>query len=387
MHILLTQLFAVLILICNALQVSFASPAQKLDDGWSISTPGASGFDTVLMQRLDEKLELGEFVNAHIVVIEHDGKLVFEKYLSGEDQNWGEPMGHRQFDSQSLHDLRSVSKSVTSLLLGIALGEGFEMTLSRPIIEFYPEFTQQVAPGFEKITLQQLLTMSAGLEWNEMDVPYPNSKNDERRLYNNDNPIQFVMTKALRDKPGESWYYNGGTTMIIADLITRLTGMKFLDFAEQALFEPLGIGRHAYQWHGLGIWRERLYLPSAASGLRMRARDLAKFGSLMLHDGKWQNKQIVPVSWIRASSQRHMEQTYSKWSNGGVYGYGYQWWHGQFQSPTGDYTAITGVGYGGQRLFVVPQHKLVLTIFAGNYDTGYWRVSESILALVMAAVP
>ena len=94
-----------------------------------------------------------------------------------------------------------------------------------------------------------------------------------------------------------------------------------------------------------------------------------------------------PASWIRASSQRHMEQTYSKWSQGGVYGYGYQWWHGQFKSPTGDYTAITGAGRGGQRLFVVPQHKLVLTIFAGNYDTGYWRVSESILALVMAALP
>jgi CubicO group peptidase (beta-lactamase class C family) len=388
MRYFLSCLFSLLLLSgSSAAQVSFASPPEQRDDGWSTETLEASGFDADRMQRLTEKLEAGGFPNTHIVVIEHDGKLVYEKYLSGQDQNWGHSIGHRQFDSQSLHDLRSVSKSVTSLLLGIALGDGFEAALSRPIVEYFPEYAHQVAAGFEKITLYQVLTMSTGMEWNEMDVPYSSQNNDEIRLYNTEDPIQFVFARPMRGKPGESWYYNGGTTMILADLVTKLTGRKFLEFAEKALFEPLGIDRRAYQWRGLGIWRKRPSLPSAASGLRLRARDLAKIGSLMLHDGRWQDKQIVPVDWVRASSQRYMEQTYSIWSHSGVYGYGYQWWHGEFKNQASEYTAISGVGYGGQRLFVIPKHKLVVTIFAGNYGTGKWRISEDILTDVMAAAP
>lgn len=319
-----------------------------------------------------------------MVVIEYDGKLVYEKYLAGHDENWGELIPNVQFDQTKLHDLRSISKSVTSLLLGIALGDDFEVALSRPIIEYFPEFADQIVPGVEKITLEHILTMSTGFEWNEMDVPL-NNDNDEIRLYSTDDPVQFLFNKPLRNQPGKHWYYNGGTTMVLAALVAKISRQDFLEFAQEKLFGPLDINPANIEWRGLGIWQRQL--PSAASGLRMRARDLAKIGSLMLHDGQWQGKQVVSSEWIRASSHRHMEQTYPKWSSGGIYVYGYQWWHGEFKKGFGEFTAIAGVGYGGQRLFVVPEKKLVVTVFAGNYYGPHYSMAEWLLSSVIDAAP
>jgi CubicO group peptidase (beta-lactamase class C family) len=336
------------------------------------------------MQQLDRQLELGVFPKAHMVVIEYDGKLVYEKYLAGNDENWGDLTPNVQFDRNQLHDLRSISKSVTSLLLGIVLGDDFEMALSRPVIEYFPEYADQIAAGVEKITLEQILTMSTGFEWNEMDVSV-NNDHDEIRLYSAEDPIQFLFSKPLINEPGKHWYYNGGTTMVLAALVAKISGWDFLEFAQEKLFGPLSINPVNREWRGLGIWQRQL--PSAASGLRMRARDLAKIGSLMLHDGQWQGKQVVPSKWIRASSKRHMEQTYSKWSSGGIYGYGYQWWHGKFKKGWGEFTAIAGVGNGGQRLFIVPEKKLVVTVFAGNYNEPHFSMGEWLLSSVIEAAP
>ena len=360
---------------------------QVRDDGWQVRSLEKAGFDATKMQALTDKLQSNGHRNAHMVVVEYDGELVYEQYLSGEDQNWGTDIGHVQFDYDVKHDLRSISKSVTALLLGIALeeklGDDFETALSEPIIEYYPEFKAEVAPGVEKITLHHVLTMSDGLAWNEMDVPYSNPSNDEIRLYYTDDPIEFVLSKSVRTAPGAAWYYNGGTTMLLAGVVEKLTDKTFMDYAAEALFEPLGITD--YEWRGDGIWRPGL--PSAASGLRLRARDLAKIGSLMLHDGQWNGKQVVPAEWVRLSSLRHTEQTNSKWSMGGIYGYGYQWWHGNFTARWSNATVITGVGYGGQNLFVVPNKQLVVTVLAGTYGKGGWTMPEEILAEILAATP
>jgi CubicO group peptidase (beta-lactamase class C family) len=359
------------------------SSVLHADDGWTLGTLQDAGFDMEKMQLLDQELESGVFPRAHMVVIEYDGKLVYEKYLAGNDESWGDIIPNVQFDQNQLHDLRSISKSVTSLLLGIALGNDFEVALSRPIIEYFPEFTDQMSPGAEKVTLAQILTMSAGFEWNQMDVSWNN--NDAVRMNRADDPVQFLFGKPLKNEPGKHWYYNGGTTMVLAALVAEISGQNFLEFAQEKLFGPLAINPSNIEWWGLGNWQRQL--PSAGAGLRMRARDLAKIGSLMLHDGQWQGKQVVPRKWIHASSQRHMEQTYPKWSSGGVYGYGYQWWHGEFKKDWGKFTAITGVGYGGQRLFIVPEKKLVVTVFAGNYNNPHYSMAEWLLSSVIDAAP
>jgi len=387
MRFLVMLLLAVSLQGCASLAITSqpSIPPVTSIDNWPRNSLQAAGFDLAIMQQLDAQLDAGFYSNVHMLALEYDGKLVYEKYLSGEDENWGRPIGFRRFDRQSLHDLRSVSKSVTALLLGIALGDDFEAALSRPVVEYFPELSEQYAPGVEDVTLEQILTMSGGFEWNEMDVPYSNPQNDERQLYYADDPVAYLLSKPLRDQPGQRWYYNGGTTMLLAALVAKISGQDFLEFAEQKLAKPLGIEVANVEWHGLGIWQRPL--PSAASGLRTRLLDLAKIGSLMLHDGKWQGRQVVPASWVRASSQRHIEQDYAKWSMDGVYGYGYQWWHGQFDGIWGDFSAVTAVGYGGQRIFILPQHKLVLTLFAGNYGNGIHGVGERVLAKIVKAAP
>lgn len=365
---------------------SVTNPPPGGDSGWPEATPGESGFDGPKMQRLTARLEAGRYPETHMVLIEYAGSLVYEKYLSGHDQNWGVDIGLREFDAQSLHDLRSVSKSVTAFLLGIALGGDYEAALSRPVLAYFPEFADRVPPGVERITLHQVLTMTNGQQWNEMDVPYSNLRNDERRLYLASDPIEYVLMKPLRDHHPDGWYYNGGTTMLLAEIVSRISGREFVEFAQSSLFDPLGISPRDVEWRGLGIWRKRPNLPSAASGLRLRARDLARIGSLMLHDGSWRGRQVVPREWVRLSAQRHTEQTYPLWNHQGIYGYGYQWWHGKFGGAEG-YTAVTAVGYGGQRVFVIRERQIVVTIFAGNYGTGLWRVSEDILREIIAAAP
>ena len=358
-----------------------------LKDGWKISSLQESGFDPIKMKQLTEKLNAGGHANAHMVIVEHDGKLVYEQYLSGSDQNWGSEIGMVAFDYNSKHDLRSITKSVTALLLGIALyekyGDAFLSILETPVTDFYPEYVGKFSAGAEEVSLHHVLTMTDGFEWNEMDVPYSNIENDEIQLYYQADPFKFVLTRPVRSTPGASWYYSGGATMILAGLIKKLTGQTFVSYAENKLFGQLGISD--YEWRGDKIWRDGL--PAAASGLRLRARDLAKIGSLMLHGGVWAGKQVVPAEWVRQSSQRHTEQTNASWSMNGIYGYGYQWWHGNFTSEWDNVTAITGVGYGGQKLFVVPSRKLVVTVMAGNYGKGNWHMPEAILAEIISAAP
>ena len=388
MRLVLAISLSLLLLACSSNNsVSLTNSDTQREDDWPTTTLDESGFDLVKMQQLTQRLESAWHPNAHMVLVAYQGKLVYEKYLSGDDESWGVQVGLREFDENSLHDLRSVSKSVTSLLLGIALGDNFEAALSRPIIEYFPEFAEQVADGVERVTLHHVLTMSAGFQWNEMEVPYSNLNNDERRMYHVADPVQYVLSKPLYSEPGERWYYNGGMTMVIAALIEKISGQPFLEFAHEKLSAPLGISEEYVEWRGLGIWRSRTSLPSAASGLRTRIRDLAKIGALMLNDGRWQGQQLVPREWVRLSSQRHMEQTFPNWSLDGIYGYGYQWWPANFRGEYGEFSALAGVGYGGQRLFVIPEKDMVVTIFAGNYGNGIWRMSELVLAEIVAAAP
>ena len=345
----------------------------------------ASDDDSGRFARLADDLAAGEYPNAHALLVLRDGRTLFARYLAGDDENWGRPIGYREFDAQSLHDLRSVTKSVTSLLLGIALGDDFAAALERPVIEFFPELADRIAPGVEQVTLRHLLTMTTGLEWNEMEVPYSNPQNDEIRMYHSGDPVEFVLSRPLRDAPGARWYYHGGTTMVLAALVEQISGQPFLEFARARLFEPLGIEMRHVEWRGLGFfWKRSATLPSAASGLRMRAPDLARIGQLVLDGGRWQGRQLVPRGWIDASLARQVEQD-TPWNVDGIYGYGFQWWHAAFHGRWGDFDAACGTGFGGQRLCVLPAERLVVVIFAGNYGNGIRLVPERLLAAVVAA--
>ena len=375
------QFCALSLLIVVALPAAASLSADALSppdtgDGWTVSDPSSAGFDKEALAALQQSLSADEYSNLHAVIIEHNGRLVFEQYLSGTDDHWGYPVGRVIFDRDKLHDLRSITKSVTSLLLGIALGPNFSEALDKPVLDYLPGIS-----GSRDITLRHVLTMTAGLEWNEMTVPYSNPDNDEVRTYYAGKPEQHVLSKPQRETPGQRWYYNGGLTMALAAVVEEVSGKSFVQFANDALFQPLGITD--FKWYGPNKWRPR-GMPAAASGLRLRTRDLAKIGSVVMNGGKWQGRQIVPHEWISISTSRHREDT-KPWDDDAAYGYGFQWWHREFVSKGRSFAAATGMGHGGQRLFVLPGKQIAVTIFSGNYNSTDWWKSERVLSRIIDA--
>jgi CubicO group peptidase (beta-lactamase class C family) len=347
---------------------------QAESDGWVIGDLADAGFEPVGLERLVADIEAGAFPNTHAVLIEHDGALVFERYFSGSDERWGDHIPSRVIGPDSIHDLRSISKSVTSALLGIALATDLESAVNRPMAEYFPEFV--LGEAQQSITLHHVLTMTAGLEWNEMDVPYTSDTNDEIRLYAAPDPALYVMSRPVEHDAGSTWYYSGGLSQVLATLISRLTDQRLDEFARTRLFEPLGITD--FEWLGPTGWTPDN--PAAMSGLRLRARDLAKIGSVYLHGGRWKGRQVVPAEWVERSMTRHVAEI-GDWSDGGVWGYGYQWWVGAL--PSGE-RVVAGFGNGNQRLFILPDERLVVTIFAGEYNK-FEGHSDRILERLLAA--
>jgi CubicO group peptidase (beta-lactamase class C family) len=163
-------------------------------------------------------------------------------------------------------------------------------------------------------------------------------------------------------EPGSDFKYNGGLTQVLAAVLERATKMSLEDYARLKLFEPLGITD--VEWIG-----SLAGMPAAASGLRMRARDLAKFGSLYLNGGKWKGKQVIPADWIDISTRRHFKFRSQPGPNSsGEFGYGFFWWYSCYPSTAGLIEARTAVGNGQQRIFVLPKLNTVVTIFAGRYN-------------------
>lgn len=337
-----------------------APPA--LGDGWPTVKPSVAGLDPAALSQLTKAIQSGAAGNIHAVLVEHDGRLVYERYFTGPDERWGSDIGIVKFDRDSLHDLRSITKSVTSALLGIALDGKHREALDRPIISYFPDLQNQFGTGVEDITLKHVLTMTSGLDWNEMTVPYTSADNDEIRLYYTAKPVAMVLGRSVRGPIGK-WYYNGGLAQVVAGLIRRETGQRLDKFAQRELFEPLGIEK--FEWLGSSEW-SRETSPSAASGLRLRARDLAKFGSIFLHQGTWNGRQIIPADWVELSTQAHVEKI--PWGKRtGSYGYGFMWYPGVTLHQS-KYRLVRAAGNGNQRIFILPQLRLAITILAGSYN-------------------
>lgn len=353
----------------------------NLIDGWTVAKPSTTGFDPAGLAKLSKAITTGEIHNVHAVIIEHAGRLVYEQYGAGPDFAWGEDLGHVDFNHESLHDLRSVTKSVTTALLGIALAGKHRQALDKPVIEYFPELAGKFGPGVQDITLKHVVTMTAGLEWNEMTVPYTDAANDENQMDYAEDPIAMILARPVRDPVGSKWYYNGGLSQVVAEVIQRITGQPIAKYARQSLFAPLGIKK--FEWFGSSAWKDGVG-PSAASGMRMRARDLAKIGSVYLHQGKWNGRQIIPADWVDLSGQHHVKEI--KWGRStGFYGYGFMWYPGTTRGPE-RHRLIRAAGNGNQRIFILPNLNLSITVFAGNYNDYSHKSDAKVLDHILAAL-
>lgn len=307
-----------------------AAPEGLAAADWPTATPSEAGFAPDLAARLDAALAGEAKAGIHAIVLVREGRLVYERYLAGDDEIHGLRKEGVVFTPDSLHDLRSITKSVVSLLYGIALAEGAVPPPDAPLLAAFPEHADLAGdPARDAITIGHVLSMTMGTEWNE-DLPYSDPANSEIAMNRAPDALRFALDRPMVAEPGAEWIYNGGATELAAALIARGTGLDLRSFAEERLFAPLGITRYR--------WMSDYYdSPIAASGLRLRPRDIARIGQLVLDGGTWNGQRVVPAEWIATSTA---VQT------GAGYGcdYAYFWWPCPLESGL---RMIEGTGWGG----------------------------------------
>ena len=306
--------------------------------------------------KLDAGIHSGLLRDVHAVVVSRAGQIVLERYYRGNDESWGKPLGVVSFGPETLHDLRSVTKSIVGLLYGIALDRGLVPQPEAPLLAQFPEYSDLAAdPQVARLTVLNALNMTLGMEWDEQR-PYTDPANSEIAMEAAPDRDRYILTRPFVTAPGDRWIYSGGAVALLGHIISRGAGTTLPEFARQALFAPLGIT--GFEWA-----QGRDGVASAASGLRLRPRDLLRIGKVVLAGGVCDGARIVSRAWLNASF------TPAIGTDQGVQ-YGRLWYIGEGTTPAlpGPHRWVAGFGNGGQRLFLMPDAQLAAVMFFGAYD-------------------
>lgn len=298
-------LASLFLLSCDSPQATrpepFSAPAS-LNDGLQTARPREVALDEDMLMSLVSRVRTNAIRNQHSLLILRHDRLVLEEYFNGSSRN-------------DVHTLQSVTKSVTSLLIGAAIQRQNIRSVNESIVNFFSEYytLQNIDSRKTGMTLRHLLTMQTGLDWNE--EPYAGS---HLETLNNscDEWVPFVLNRPMREPPGTRWQYNSGGVIVLSGMLRYATQMFADQLARRVLFEPLGIQNES--WYRAPCDG----LPHTGGGLSLRARDLAKLGLLVLHRGRWNDQQIIPEQWLAESTQRAATPGY--WYSHPVY-YGYLW--------------------------------------------------------------
>lgn len=325
-----------------------ASPSVS-EDQWQIAEPESVGLDRAKLYTLVAKFEDWKEANLHGVVVTRHGKLAFERYFWGLDIKARNGPAIVDFNSATTHDLRSMMKSITALVVGAAIDQGMIADVDQAVLSFFPEYGDLRTPEKDRITIRHLLTMSMGLAWND-EAPYTN----ENTLISVPDPYRYVLSLPLVARPGSVWNYGGGATALIGGVLRRATGALFDELVASLLFDPLGILDVAWTRLSNGD-------PMNWCCCWLRPRDMAKIGQLVLDRGQWNGVPVVSETWVDAATSRQINTTLPGYS------FGYQFWLGASSASGRKIDWVAAAGQGGQRIFIVPALDLVTVVTAGNY--------------------
>ena len=337
------------------------------NDGLKVGALEEVGLDSRKAGKAIDCIYESKYDQVHSLLIYKDGLLVLEEYFEGNRYKWdgADFHGERiQWDKDSAHVIMSCSKSITSACIGIAIDKGYIKSVDEPIFNYLSEHRHFGTDGKDKITIEHLLTMTAGLEWDEWG-PHTPSSNDIDRLYFHcqDDPVSCVLEKPLVHKPGERFTYCGGGTIILGEVLKNAAHMNIQDFSGLYLFEPLGIDSATWYQFENGTY-------ACDSSIKMTPRDMLKFGITYLKGGKWNNKRILSQQWVEKSGTVYNNNTGIDvpLDDSGKNGYGYSWWTNGISGQGGRTSLFRASGWGGQEIMVIPEKNMVVVLTGGNYN-------------------
>jgi CubicO group peptidase (beta-lactamase class C family) len=335
--------------------------------GWPKDTVAKVALDEKVLAALDADLASGKYALVDSFEVFRCGKEVYERkyshdygqiygkeaktrgplnaHLSG-PYNYFDPAWHPYYHGTDLHTMQSVSKTVSSVIVGIAVTRGdFQASLDTPVLKYFDiAHVKNVDDRKRRITLRHVLTMSTGLDWNE-EVAYDDPKNDSSLMEATDDWVQYVIDRPMAQEPGKVFNYSSGVSELLAYIFQTETGQDIEKYGEKYLFAPLGM-QHFWKRTPLGV-------VDTEGGLYLSGSDLAKIGYLYLHNGMWDGKQIVSEDWVKQSLSPFID------AQEGLK-YGFKWW----LFPRGDMQQYVwmGIGFGGQRLMVFPKEELIVVL-------------------------
>lgn len=351
---------ALALIACDSATAPAGYPVPpQVGDGWTTGSPEIVGMAIEPLVDLAATID-GTPSRIHAFLVVRHNTLVFERYWPGTDLVPGSltPID-REFDRNTLHYVASVSKSLTSALLGIAMARTGSGRVEDPMLSFFPEHADLAVGERADITLEHLLSFSSGLEWNEFVYDFSDPRDSHNQMFAAGDPVLHLLTRPMTYSPGDHFHYNSGDTNLVGEIVRRLTGAATLaDYAAANLFGPLGID--AFAWLRFG---NAPAVTFASGGASLRPRDMARFGQLYLDRGVWNGTQLVPAEWVDASTV----QTVPVLDGGALYGYGYNWWLGRSTFRGRNVDFYCALGWGGQYVFVYPELDLVVVHTAGGY--------------------
>jgi CubicO group peptidase (beta-lactamase class C family) len=341
-------------------------------ESWQTSTPEQEGLDGQAIAQLDEEFRAGKHGYIDSMLIVRNGRLAFEAYYENDYQainrelmtgesgpyNYYDATWHPFYKGSDLHTLQSTTKSFMSALVGIAIARGDLPGVDATLGELLPH--RNISdPQKAAITLDNILTMRSGFEWEEI-VSYWDPRNDAITVESTDDWVGYLLAKPIAYDQGTTYYYNSISTQLMSEMVSTATGRGLDDYAEEVLFGPIGIKDYFWKTAPEGS-------KDVSGGLYLKPRDLARFGLLFERNGEWNGEQIVPAEWVAKSSEAIVLDTWPERPDRNN-GYGYQWWIYRHGNDGGPFVYGTS-GWGGQLALIVPELNLV-GVFTG------WRVYE-----------
>jgi len=337
-------------------------PPANMGDGWTVSDAGSQGMSVQRLEDMMDAIGRGEFPIIDSIAIASQGALVFDEtirtHLDDKD-SWvdnGDLSMHAQF---------SASKSVASILVGIAVDLGDIGGVDVPYLSLFDY------PGYDnwderknQITLEHVLTMRLGLQWDEWNPSYSDPNNALIHFYNqNHDYSKGLLDLPMDADPGSRYAYNTIATVSLGQAVQNRSPLTYADFLNTYLLDPLRITRVNFTETPTG-------LPDLGGGLYMYSRDMVKFGQMYMDDGRWNGQQIVSSEWVAASIQAYTDLAWSEpetrdWQ---VDGYGYQWWTGYFEHGGQVLRSFAALGYGQQLVMVIPELELLIAVNSSGYE-------------------